>query len=166
MAKATAVKTVKRRRSSPKKTTRKRTKKTMLTKMKKLALPAGAGVALYAPYAKRAKETGQTILALVQQDIENFNTEDATERVKVAVPKVAGLVIGGIVIKEAKLLGKYSTLAAEISMGLGLGTLAKAVIDPPDSPNSLRTARGGRIIDMEGRNGGYAMKRNPYDGGF
>ena len=163
MAKAKAP--VRRKRTSPKRKTRKRTKKTMLTKAKKLALPAGAGIALYAPYAKRAKDTGQTIFELVQQDIENFNTEDATERVKTAVPQVAGLVVGGIVLKETKLLGKYSGLAAELTMGLGLGTLAKAVIDPPDSPNSLRTARGGMIIDMQKTaDGRFAI--NPYEGGY
>jgi len=101
-------------------------------------------------------------MELIQQDIENFNTEDATERVKVAVPKVAGLVVGGVVLKETKLLGKYSTLGAELAMGLGLGTLAKAVIDPPELAHSMRSQRGGRIIDMQQQaNGGYTA--NPYE---
>ncbi|SNQ60041.1 hypothetical protein MNV_1540002 [Candidatus Methanoperedens nitroreducens] len=39
--------------------------------------------------------------------------------------------VGGWAVKETRVLGKYSGIAADILIGLGIGVGAKAVLDPP-----------------------------------
>lgn len=165
MAKAkTAI--IRRRRAPAKKTNVKRRKKTMASKVKPIVLPGAASIAFLAPYLQKSKATGTPVLDLVRADIENFDTDASIQRIKTALPKVAGLAAAGVVLKETKLIGKYSGVGSDIALGLGLGTLGKAILDPPSSPNSLMSQRGGRIIDMQRQaNGGYGMRNNPYDYG-
>ncbi len=39
--------------------------------------------------------------------------------------------VGGWAVKETRVLGKYSGIAGDILVGLGIGVGAKAVLDPP-----------------------------------
>lgn len=165
MAKAKTVIT-RRRRAPAKKTHSRRHKRTMASKVKPIVLPGAASIAFLAPYLQKSKATGTSVLDLIRADIENFNTDASIGRIKTALPKVAGLAAAGVVLKETKLIGKYSGVGSDIALGLGLGTLAKAILDPPGSAHSMMSQRGGRIIDMQHQaNGGYAIRNNPYDYG-
>jgi len=157
---------VRRRRYTPRKKTTRRRKKTMLSKVTKFSLPAGAGISFLAPYLKRSKQTGKPVMDLLKEDIENFDTTAAVDRLKSSLGQVAVPLGVGVVVKQTRVAGKYSTLAGDFLMGMGIGTAMKAIIDPPELPHSMRSQRGGRIIDMQQQaNGSYAAK-NPYEGGY
>lgn len=134
----------------------------MLTKVKPYAMPGGAILAFAAPYMKRAEASGIGVVDLVKDDIKNFDEREAMARLSAAIPAIAVPGIAGIAVKQTRLLGKASSIAADLLLGLAIGTAGKAILDPPELSHSMRSQRGGRIIDMQPQNGGYAA-RNPYE---
>lgn len=158
----TKTKTVYRKPKTKKKGRRK--KKTIMAKVGKIALPAGATLATLAPYLKRSKETGVSVVDLIQDDIKNWNSKDAIARLKSAFPQIAILTAGGFVVKELKLAGSWSKLMGDLLLGLGLGTTVKAVLDPPGaSPELISQAQIAR--PARGRPPADSTKmRNPYGG--
>ncbi len=157
---------VRRRRYTPRKKTTRRRKKTMLSKVTKLSLPAGAGISFLAPYLKRSKATGKPVMDLLKEDIENFDTTAAVNRLKGSLGEIAVPLGAGVVVQQTRVAGKYSTLAGDFLMGMGIGTALKAIIDPPELPHSMRSQRGGRIIDMQPQANGVYVAKNPYEGGY
>lgn len=94
--------------------------------------PTAAGAAFLVPYYNRSKASGTSIPTLLKQDVENFNKDEALERVKKSAPMIAGLIIGGKAVKTLKPLPKgLSGITGDLMLGAGVGTLAKAVLDPP-----------------------------------
>lgn len=74
---------------------------------------------------------------LMKDDVKNFNKDDAITRVKANAPMIAGLIVGGKVVQHTKIIPKgLSPIVADLMMGAGVGTLAKAILDPPTvNPN-------------------------------
>lgn len=119
-------------------------KRSLKSKVAKLMLPAGATLATLAPYFKRSKETGVGVLDLIQDDIKNWNSKDAIERLKKAFPAIGILTAGGFVTKELRVAGSWSNLMGDLLIGLGVGTMVKAALDPPGaSPELIAKASGG-----------------------
>ncbi|KPQ42194.1 MAG: hypothetical protein MPEBLZ_03244 [Candidatus Methanoperedens nitroreducens] len=121
------------------KVTAKRTgKKGTLAKLKKFAIPGAAGLTFYGGYVKRAEElftagkiTEKSVFKAIEYDFKNFNGTDAMNRVKSQAGEIIAPVAVGWGIKETKILGKYSGIAADLLTGFGIGVGAKAILDPP-----------------------------------
>lgn len=102
--------------------------------------PTGVLLGFLIPYKQRSDITGSSIMALMQQDIKNFNTNEAIARVKdkdnmkkYGIPLVVG--VAGKEIVKATVTGKgkkYALLGTDLALGWGIGSLAKTILDPPD----------------------------------
>lgn len=125
------------------KVTAKRTgKKGMLSKLNKFALPGAAGLTFYGAYVKRAEDLftagkipEKSVFKAIEYDIKNFNGTDAMKRVQSQAGEIATPLIASWAVKETKILGKYSGIAADLLAGFGVGIGAKAVLDPPVNIN-------------------------------
>lgn len=123
-----------------------------LNKLKKFALPGAAGLTFYGAYVKRADDllkTGKipekSVFKAIEYDIKNFNGTDAMERVKKQGGEILTPLVASWGIKETKILGKYSGLAADLLAGFGVGIGAKAVLDPPIN-SGVNGVGNGRIM--------------------
>lgn len=131
------------------KVTAKRTgKKGTLAKLKKFAIPGAAGLTFYGGYVKRAEElftagkiTEKSVFKAIEYDFKNFNGTDAMNRVKSQAGEIATPLIAGWAVKETKVLGKYSGIAADLLTGFGIGVGAKAILDPPITNNNAKAAK-------------------------
>lgn len=149
-----------RRRSSGRRTTaRHYRKKGTLSKLKKFVLPATAGMTFYSAYTKRATDlfnqgliSSNSVYDAIMYDINNFDSTAAMTRLQDQAGNIATPLIGGWAIQETKLLGKYSGIVADILYGLGIGTGAKAILDPPIGNRSAATNRS-RVIRRAGTPG-------------
>jgi hypothetical protein len=159
-------------RGKTRKTTAKRKKpKGMLAKVKKFAMPGTAGVTFYASYLKRADElftagkiTKKSVYDAVEYDVKNFDVDDAVTRLKDNAGEIATPILAGALIKETKIAGKYSGLAADILNGLAAGKAGKVLLDPPipgaaapaAKPIAQKTtqpAATGQVIDLRNTGG-------------
>jgi hypothetical protein len=136
------------------KVTAKRTgKKGTLAKLKKFAIPGAAGLTFYGAYVKRAEDLftagkipEKSVFKAIEYDLKNFNGTDAMNRVKAQAGEIATPLIASWAVKETKILGKYSGIAADLLAGFGIGVGAKAVLDPPINGNgSVRNNTGAAI---------------------
>ncbi len=126
------------------KTTAKRTgKKGTLAKLKKFAIPGAAGLTFYGAYVKRAetlyaqkKITEKSVFQAIQYDIKNFNGAAAMNRIQSQAGNIATPLLASWIVKETKILGKYSGIGADLLAGFGIGVGAKAILDPPENDNS------------------------------
>ena len=123
-------------RKRPRQTTRsnspKRRKKSLKAKVSPYVFPTSLAAAFLVPYYNRSKSSGTGMIELMKQDVQNFNKDDAINRVKDNAAVIGVLVGGGAAIKKIKPIPKgMSNIVGDAMVGAGLGTLAKVVIDPP-----------------------------------
>lgn len=142
--------------AKPKAKPRRKGKKSMVTKIKPFVLPGGALLAFLAPYMKRAAGPDVTIVDLLKADLENFDAKEAMKRLTGAAGTIAIPAIAGVAIKETRILGKVSSIGADLLLGLAIGAAGKAILDPPNTM-SKRGPENTRYI---------AARRNLYEGGY
>lgn len=117
---------------------KRRIPKGIMAKVKKFVLPGTAGVTFYAAYIKRAEDlfnqgliSEKSVFKAIEYDIKNFNTNDAMGRLKNNAGEIITPFLGGFLMKETKILGKYTGVAADALFGMGIGVGAKTILDPP-----------------------------------
>lgn len=157
MATAKAKPPVKKRKAAPKVKPRRKGKKNMMTKIRPFALPVAAALAFLAPYMKKAIGDA-TVVGLIKTDIENFDSKEAMKRLTGAAGEIIVPGLIGTVIKETRVIGKFSSIGADLLIGLAIGTAGKAILDPP-----TRT-RGPPQLNSGPYN--YVPRNNLYEGGY
>jgi len=134
---------------APKKTSYRKRAKGILGKIRPYALPGAAGVTFFAAYVQRTKDMeadpitfknddGTPVKGMFQAimwDINHFNSSDAMTRIQDNATAIIAPAAVGYAVKEFKIGGKYSSLAGDILMGIGAGTAAKTILDPPAPVN-------------------------------
>ncbi len=109
--------------------------KGMLGKFRKYALPGAAGLTFLGGYMARAKQLNMSVPDAMMKDIKEFDGKAAMKRVQDSAGEIATPLVAGWTIKETKVAGKYSGLIGDVLTGIGLGTFAKKVLDPPVGSN-------------------------------
>ncbi len=109
--------------------------KGMLGKFRKFALPGAAGLTFLGAYMTRASQLGVSVPDAITKDIKEFDGKAAMKRVQDSAGEIATPLVAGWAIKETKVAGKYSGLIGDVLTGIGLGTFAKKVLDPPVGSN-------------------------------
>ncbi len=129
-------------------------KKGTLAKLKKYAIPGSAALTFYGAYVKRAEDLfaqgsipEKSVFKAIEYDVKNFNGTDAMNRVKSQAGEIATPLIASWAVKETKILGKYSGIAADLLAGFGIGVGAKAILDPPANSSGIRS-RSNSVIKV------------------
>lgn len=115
-------------------------------------MPLAAVGAFYAEYTERADEllaagkiTKADVMDAVTYDAKHFDAAAIPERLKAHIGTFAGLIGGGWVLKNFRLLGPYSGLVANVLIGGAVGIAAKDILDPPIPKNTSTATQGTQV---------------------